>query len=117
MKSNTKLSKQAKKKEIELKALILALKKKYPIIARYMSFPKRKAIAVNLDKIEKYSKAGETIVVPGKVLSKGNLSKKISIVAYKVSDSALSKIKESKSTFTSLENFIKTKETKFKLII
>lgn len=54
--------------------------------------PSRKSRIVNLYKIEKYSKEGDIIVVPGKVLGIGSLSHKVTVVALDFSKSALKKI-------------------------
>ena len=53
--------------------------------------PTRRRI-VNVYKIEKYARDGETIVVPGKVLSLGDLTKKVEVVALDFSDEARKKI-------------------------
>ena len=46
------------------------------------------AAEANLSKLERYAQDGETIVVPGKVLAAGNISKKITVAAYDFSDAA-----------------------------
>ena len=47
---------------------------------------------VNLYKIDKYAKEGETVIVTGKVLSLGNLSKKVNVAALNFSQEAEKKI-------------------------
>lgn len=64
---------------------------------------------VNLSKIDKYAKEGETIIIPGKVLGDGILSKKITIVGFKASASAVEKIEKSGSTFIEIKNYISKK--------
>lgn len=49
----------------------------------------------NIFKIDKCTREGETAVVPGKVLSEGELNKKITIAAFKFSDKAKEKINKS----------------------
>ena len=61
-------------------------------IAKDLSRPTRIRRAVNLYKIDKNTKDGETALVPGKVLSVGELNKKLTIAAYQFSDKALEKI-------------------------
>ena len=66
-------------------------KDKKPIwlkVAYELSRPKRKKIEVNISKIEHYGKEGASIVVPGKVLGTGRLSKKVLVAAFSFSDSA-----------------------------
>ena len=64
-------------------------------VAEILSGPTRRRPAVNLSKIERYAREGEMIVVPGKVLGSGALTKKVTIAAYAFSESALRKIRES----------------------
>ena len=51
-------------------------------IALRLEKPKRNWAEANLSKLERYAQDGETIVVPGKVLAAGNISKKITVAAY-----------------------------------
>jgi large subunit ribosomal protein L18e len=53
---------------------------------------KRRRNAVNLSRIERHTKAGDTVAVPGKVLASGSLSHPVTIAAYSFSDGALGKI-------------------------
>ncbi len=52
---------------------------------------------MNLDEINKKSKENEMIIIPGKVLSQGELDKKIKIAALMFSEKAREKILKSKS--------------------
>ncbi len=52
---------------------------------------------VNLSRINRYTKDGETVVVPGKVLASGELDHAVTIAAWKFSQQALDKIQKSKS--------------------
>lgn len=47
---------------------------------------------VNIYRINKNTKEGETALVPGKVLSEGELTKKTTVAAFRFSDSAKNKI-------------------------
>ena len=110
MKTKTKIEKQLKKKENQdlVETIISAKKTKgWVKIAEVLSTPTRKRVVVNLDKINIDSKEGEKIVVPGKILSLGNLDKKIKLVALSVSESALEKINNAKSEFITLKQEIK----------
>jgi len=62
-------------------------------IARELERPTRTRRNVNLMRINKNTKEGETIIVPGKVLGTGNLEHNVTIVAYNFSESAINKIK------------------------
>ena len=111
MKSKTKIEKQLKKKRNqELVETILASKKAkgWLKVSETLSCPTRKRTVINLEKINSQSKEGETIVVPGKVLSLGDLDKKIKIVGLSISDSALEKVNKGKSEFVLLKQEIKS---------
>jgi len=57
-------------------------------IALRLEKPKRNWAEANLSKLERYAKEGETIIVPGKVLAAGSVTKKITVAAYSFSDAA-----------------------------
>ena len=79
--------------DINLRKLISTLKKtKKPIwkrVASDLAKPRRIRRSVNISRIERYCKSGENIVVPGKVLGSGTLTKKLTIGALSFSKSAL----------------------------
>ncbi len=99
-----------------LRKLIISLKKtKKPAlvaVAEKLEKPSRKRAEVNLFKIQKYAKEEETVVVPGKVLSEGNLSKKVTIAAYQFSKKAKEKIEKNGSKAISLEELVNMGEVK-----
>jgi len=97
IKSKTKIEDQLrKKKNPELVETIILAKKneKWLEVASRLSGPTRKQDSVNLDKIEKQSKAGDIMVVLGKVLSLGEISKKVRVVALGFSGKAKEKLLE-----------------------
>lgn len=110
MVSRTKVKLRRKKKtnpEVS-ETLSLALKNTaWEKIATLVSGPARKYSSVNLDQIDKETKLADTVVIVGKVLSKGTLSKKVRICALSFSEAALEKIKESKSEAVSIADEIK----------
>src|SRR3989344_334775 len=65
-------------------------------VARYLSASTRMMPEVNLTKLEKHSEAGDIVVVPGKVLGSGSISKKITVYAFKFSEQAIEKLKAKK---------------------
>jgi len=73
---------------------------------------------VNLSLIEKHVKDGESIIVPGKVLSTGVLTKKnLIIVGFRASTSAIKKIEASGSKFIEIREYISNKpDTKIRII-
>ena len=78
----------------------------FKAVAAKLAGPASQRAQVNLSKIDKVVKAGETIIVPGKVLGDGQLSKKVNIIAYSISSSALDKLKSSQSTYTSINDYL-----------
>ncbi len=86
---------------IYLKNLIRDLKRQsskekvdvWRALAGQLDVSTRRRRAVNLYKINKYSHDNEVVVVPGKVLGVGEITKNISVCAFEFSSSAKSKIK------------------------
>ena len=75
--------------------------------------PSRQRSSVNVYKIEKYAQEGEMILVPGKVLSVGDLSKKVEVAALQFSAEARSKILNAQgSVLTIAELFEKNPDGK-----
>ena len=62
---------------------------------------------VNLDKINKYTGEKETALIPGKVLSNGELTKKVSIAAWSFSEKAQEKIKKAGGKTLTIEELVK----------
>jgi large subunit ribosomal protein L18e len=116
MKSKTKIQKQvSRKKNLELVETIVLAKKnpKWLEVAGALSGSTRTRIQINLDKIDKNSKAGEIIVIPGKVLSMGEITKKIKVVAFNFSENAKEKLKNAGCEVISIKDEIqKNKDAK-----
>jgi len=116
MKSSTLIGKQLQKKNnpFLVETLILAKKhKKWNEVASILSGPRRKKINLNLDEINKNSKEGESVVIPGKVLSGGEINKKIKIVAFGFSEKAREKLSVAKcEALTITEEIKKNPEAK-----
>ena len=72
-----------------------------------LSAPRRRKIQVNLEKIEKETKEGDTVIVPGKVLSQGDITKKIRVAALNFSSTAEKKLKSKKCELVSIKEEIK----------
>ena len=116
MKTKTKIESQLQKKtNEELVETIIAAKKKekWLSVASVLSNPRRGSVNINLDQIDSLTKEGDTVVVPGKVLSQGEVSKKIKIVAFGFSGKAKEKLLKSKiQTSSILEEIKKNPEAK-----
>ena len=108
IKSKTKIEKGIKRKTNKelVDTIILGKKNKnWLSVSSVLSSPVKKQI--NLGEIDKKTKEGERIVFPGKILSEGELTKKITVIATNCSEKAKEKILNSKSSFTKLVEEIK----------
>lgn len=63
---------------------------------------------VNLDRISKYIGEKETALIPGKVLSAGDLTKKVTIAAWSFSNRAQEKITKSGGKTISINDLMKS---------
>lgn len=111
MKSNTLIVKQTKKKtnpELAMSIIEARKNEKWFPISAIISGPRSRRAAVNLDKIDKIAKEGDTIVVPGKVLGVGKISKKIRISALAFSEEAKEKLKDKKCEIVTILEEIKS---------
>ncbi len=64
-------------------------------IADDLEKPSRGQRTVNVFKLDATAADGETVIVPGKVLGEGDLTKKITVAAFSFSDGARAKIDKS----------------------
>ena len=96
--------------DINVKGLIIKLSKTkagvWKEVSEQLSKPRRNRPEVNLDKINKYASDKSIIAVAGKILGKGDLTKKVTITALSASETALLKIAKSGSKFIQLEEYI-----------
>ena len=107
--SKTKIENRLRQKTNPLLVnTIIQLKKTNPQIAKILAMPRKKQPSINLSDMDKIVKDGETVFVPGKVLSSGELTKKIKIISWNASKHAIEKIKSGKSEFSYLKDEIKT---------
>ena len=63
-------------------------------VAENLGKVNRQRPEVNISKIERVAEDGQTIVVPGKVLGSGRLSKEVDVAAFKASKTAKQKISD-----------------------
>jgi large subunit ribosomal protein L18e len=109
MKSKTKIEEQLKRKtNSQIVNLIIKSKKneKWLELASTLSGPTRKKVALNLEEINKLATGNETLVIPGKVLSMGEINKKIKISALNFSEKARQKLINAGCEIISLEDLI-----------
>ena len=106
-------------KKLETRKLVASLektsrktgKKIWKDIAKRVLKPTRNNTIVNVEKIgvltEKFK--GKTLVIPGKLLSKGEINVKSKVVAVSASPKAIEKIVEAKGEFVLLKDFVNNK--------
>jgi large subunit ribosomal protein L18e len=96
----------------QLKVLIEELEPKaqqsrfWKRIVKDLKKPSRQRRIVNLYKINKYAREGETIIVPGKVLSVGEIDKKIDVAAINFSLDAKNKIESAKGKVMTIRELL-----------
>ena len=92
----------------ELKKLAIEKESKlWKRIATELEKSTRNKREVNVYKLDKFARDGETIIVPGKVLGSGILSKKLTVAALAFSDSAKDKITANKGETLSILEIMK----------
>lgn len=75
---------------------ILSIKEKvglWKALALELEKSERLKKPVNVSKIDKYTKKGDIVVVPGKILADGELKKDVTVAAFQFSEAAKTKIK------------------------
>ena len=77
-------------------------------IALRLEKPSRNWPEVNLYKISKYIGEKETALIPGKVLSTGDLTKKVIIAAWSFTKKSKEKIKKAGGKYISIEELLKS---------
>ena len=116
MKSRSKIERQLKRKtNMEIVRTIVSSKKNktWFEIAHVLSSPARKRIVLNIEEIDREIKSGERVVIPGKVLSQGEITKKAEIIAIGFSEKAKEKLlKAGCKTSNLLEEIKKNPEAK-----
>ncbi len=113
-------------KKLETQKLIAMLektsrktkKKIWKDLAERIEKPRRNTANVNVEKLDVLAKKfkGKTLVVPGKVLSKGELNEKVKVIAINASEKAIEKI-NAKGEFILLKDFVSEKVKVSELII
>ena len=110
MKSKTRIEKQLQKKsDSKLIETLMAAKKKekWLEVAGILSGSRRKRISLNLDEINNQTKEKEKVLVPGKVLSQGEINKKLKVIAFGFSEKAKEKLSKSGCEFSNILTEIK----------
>jgi len=111
--------KKVKATNPELVKLIQDLKKKsrenkielWRKMAERLSTSNRSRIALNVSRLNRYTKEGETVAVPGKVLGAGKADHPMTVAAFAFSDTAKSKILKVKGNCLSIRDLMEKNPT------
>ncbi|EHP87780.1 50S ribosomal protein L18e [Methanotorris formicicus Mc-S-70] len=76
-------------------------------IARRLAKPARNRAEVNVSKINRYTKEGDVVIVPGKVLGAGAISHKVTVAAFAFSKTAKEIIESVGGRCITIEELIK----------
>ncbi len=76
-------------------------------VAEELEKPRRRRVAVNLSRINRSSREGEMVIVPGVVLGVGDVNKKLTVVAVRITRRALEKLKASNCQFMTIAEALK----------
>lgn len=80
-------------------------------LAEYALKPSQAKIAVNLKRIDQHTKENDIVAVPGKVLGTGDISHKISLYSFSISNSAATKILDAGGKIISYSELIEKSPT------
>lgn len=75
-------------------------------IANELAKPSRSRANVNLSRIEKSCSANEEVIVPGKLLADGILTKQVTVACFSSSESAKKKIEKAGGKIVTIEHLI-----------
>jgi len=111
MKSKTFIKKQTSKKtNSELVETIKNARnnKKWMNVAGLISSPRKNHLSINLSKLDRDSKEGESVLIIGKILSEGDITKKIKVIALGFSKGAKEKLLNAKCDVVTINEEIKS---------
>lgn len=75
-------------------------------VKELLEYSKRRRIAVNISRINRYTAEGDVAIVPGKVLGAGYITHKITIGAFSYSVAARRKLEEAGCNILNIEELI-----------
>ncbi|MHA1310907.1 MAG: 50S ribosomal protein L18e [Candidatus Helarchaeota archaeon] len=87
-----------------IKMLWKTKRRSWRAVYNWLNKPNKKRVVVNINKINRFAKENDQIIIPGKILGDGNFDHKIaSIAALSFSESARKKILENKIKLETIE--------------
>jgi len=91
------LREESKKNKVEI----------WHYMADRLSHSRSRRVAVNVSQLNRHTKRGETVAVPGKVLGAGKIDHPINVAAFAFSDQARTKILGAKGKCLSIHDLMK----------
>ena len=118
--SKTQLSKRTERKNNPVLVETITICKKtnsevWNRVAKILSGPTRERPSVNLDELNSIEE--DVIVVPGKILSQGNLNKKKKIIAFSFSGNAKEKLNKDKIEYGYIKDEVSKNQKGEKIFI
>jgi len=83
--------------------------KVYRAVANKLSATASQRAQVNVGHIDRVATEGEVLIVPGKILGDGQISKKVTVVAFSASEGAKVKIEAAGGKFLTIKEHLATK--------
>ncbi len=77
-------------------------------VARRLARPRHQVVPLNTGQLERLASAGETVVVPGKLLADGRLAKKLTVGAFSFSEEARAKVHAAGGAAVPLRELLKS---------
>ncbi|HKV90396.1 MAG TPA: 50S ribosomal protein L18e, partial [Thermoplasmata archaeon] len=78
-------------------------------VAEKLARPRRQSKPVNVGHLERLARPKETVVVPGKLLAHGSITKPLTVAAFHYSEDARAKIHAAGGTALSIADLLKAK--------
>jgi len=78
-------------------------------VAERLERPRHQVVPVNVGQLDRLTEAGETVVVPGKLLADGRLAKRLTVGAFSFSAEARTKIHAAGGTAVSLRELLRSR--------
>ena len=106
--------KETKSTNPELVQLIRFLKKQsrekeadvWREVAKHLAKTRQQRAAVNLSRINRYTKKGDAVIVLGKLLGAGALDHSVTVAAFDASETAKEKLGAAKAKYLSIPEFV-----------
>lgn len=75
-------------------------------VAKMLNRSRSRRVEVNIERLAKHTRDNAKVIVPGKVLGKGNIEHKIELAAFAISETAAKKIKDAGGSVLTIEKML-----------